>query len=734
MTGTAKNKIWDILEYAFGFVALISLFIFIHLNMIQELHDPDIWIHLKTGEYILQHKAVPQSDIFSATMLGKEWIEHTWLFRVIYYLLFHYAGIDNLLFFSSILVTLSFLILFLSVYTQRRYLTLLVGMLLLTIFASTTRFNIRPENFSLLFFSLYLFILSRKIRTPWLFLLPLIQLAWVNSHIYFILGPFLLGVLLISEKLKRFLILPWEWNKTDLLDKQSYQNLVRIFLLVCLVSFFNAYGWRGVLNPIWINLSGLGKSNIFYHNIQECLPVWRIRYSIIFPYYILAVLSLCTFLLQLRRINIAYFSIWLIFLIISLRVNRFNVFFNFIAFFTAADNLNKNGYLKKLYSSSVVMKKITYILKYIIVIFVIFWIANLNYNRLISRYYIYEENQLKSSLFGIHADSYPVKAADFIVEQNLPGNIFNLFNCGDYLIYRLYPERKVFIDGRTELYGGDFFKEYLKILSLNKNTIETLFKKYNINTVLLNGNETVTAKLTKYLYDSAEWSLVFFDKDSVIYLKNAPKNKPLIDKFKIDLKKWQAPKPDINRIGLMRVFSDSHIERAWMLFYLGLDEQAMNETKQALRILPSSADSYNIISRIYLKRKLYAEAFENLRLAYIYAPLNAETLISLANFYMTTDRTDAAINAYQKLTRFNPYFADGYYFLAQAYEKKNKLDLAIKSLQKAIKLNPFSPEYYEELVELFNRQKNPEQATKIYRKAVALGLDIGDFVDKPNLE
>jgi len=44
---------------------------------------------------------------------------------------------------------------------------------------------------------------------------------------------------------------------------------------------------------------------------------------------------------------------------------------------------------------------------------------------------------------------FPVKAADFILQNDLRGNMYNFFNWGGYLIWRLAPGKKVFIDGRT---------------------------------------------------------------------------------------------------------------------------------------------------------------------------------------------------------------------------------------------------------------------------------------------
>ena len=63
---------------------------------------------------------------------------------------------------------------------------------------------------------------------------------------------------------------------------------------------------------------------------------------------------------------------------------------------------------------------------------------------------------------GITQRNYPNKAADFLVENKVKGNFFNDFNSGAYLIGRCFPDIKVFMDGRTEVYGPRFFQYYDK--------------------------------------------------------------------------------------------------------------------------------------------------------------------------------------------------------------------------------------------------------------------------------
>jgi len=729
-----KYRILDIIEYVFGIVAAIGLFLFVQLNMSYELQDPDIWLHLKTGEYIVQHKTVPLGDIFSSTVSNKGWIDHSWLVQVIFYLVFHFGGADNLIFLSALVVTFAFLFLFFSTYKGREYLILSIGILFITILASKLRFNIRPENFSVLFFSLYIFILKRQVRKSWVFLLPLIQLIWVNSHGFFILGPLMVGVFILAQELKRAKLLPWEWSKVDLLDANSYRNLKAVFLLVCLVSFINPYGYKGALYPLWVIFNTLGKSSIFYKYIIELLPTAR-YFKAVSAYYLLIILSLSVFLLNLRRINVAYLMFWLILLGISFRVNRNVIFFNFFAFLITTGGLinsldiKKFNFIENLFGKGT--RLLLYLLKFAIIALLICWVATKSYSILLKRYYIFEENRTKSALLGITAKGYPERAADFILEKDLPGNIFNQFNHGSYLIYRLFPKKKVFIDGRTELYGEPFFKDYEKILTVDKDTINNIFNKYDINTVLL--SEIVAdGDLPPYLFDSPDWALVYFDKNSLIFLKNTPQNKTLINRLKVDLKKFKSQKADLDKIGLKNVYPEPYVNRGWIFYCLGLDEQALNEVREALRVLPSCAQAYNITGRIYLKQKLYAQAFETLRLASIYAPFDADTLVSLGDFYSQTGKLDESLKTYKKLSKLYPYYAKGFYLLNRAYAEVNNTKSAIKSLRNALKLDPVIAHYYQELGELLEKNSDFKGMTGVYKDALDMGLDKNNFYNLLN--
>jgi tetratricopeptide (TPR) repeat protein len=248
--------------------------------------------------------------------------------------------------------------------------------------------------------------------------------------------------------------------------------------------------------------------------------------------------------------------------------------------------------------------------------------------------------------------------------------------------------------------------------------------------VLLNKIALDNKDLSIYFLNNPDWSLVYFDESSLIFLKNNPQNKVLIDQLKVDLTKWQTQKIDIDKIGLKKVYAEPYINRAWIFYYLGFNEQALNEANEALKILPSDSEAYNVIGRVYIRQKLYDEAFRALRLASIYDPLSATTLISLGNFYVETGKTEDALKIYKKLTKLNPRFAEAFHLLGTVSAQMKDTKLAVKSLRTAIKSDAYMANYYKELGELLKKDNDFKEAALVYKSAIDMGLDKADFQNR----
>jgi hypothetical protein len=111
-------------------------------------------------------------------------------------------------------------------------------------------------------------------------------------------------------------------------------------------------------------------------------------------------------------------------------------------------------------------------------------------------------------------ETLPVDAAAWIRRNRPPGEMFNPYNWGGYLIWNLHPDYRVFVDGRTDLYGDAFLREYLAVQMARPGFQETL-AQYGINLVLTYPDDTLSLGLEC----TGGWEEVYKDDVAVIWLQ-----------------------------------------------------------------------------------------------------------------------------------------------------------------------------------------------------------------------
>ena len=112
------------------------------------------------------------------------------------------------------------------------------------------------------------------------------------------------------------------------------------------------------------------------------------------------------------------------------------------------------------------------------------------------------------------ANIFPVKAVDWLQTHPQNGEMFNQFAWGGYLLYRMWPEKTVFIDGQTDFYGESLTREYSQVISLENGWQDTL-KKYNVSWAIIPPDQP----LTRALSEEMKWLVVYQDNTAVILHK-----------------------------------------------------------------------------------------------------------------------------------------------------------------------------------------------------------------------
>ena len=104
-------------------------------------------------------------------------------------------------------------------------------------------------------------------------------------------------------------------------------------------------------------------------------------------------------------------------------------------------------------------------------------------------------------------------AVAYIQEQSPPGQLFNSYNWGGYLLWAL-PEYPVFVDGRTDLYNDELIGEWISVMRVEDGWQDVL-DEYNINLILIEAGST----LDRVLEREQEWQLAYSDELSVVYYR-----------------------------------------------------------------------------------------------------------------------------------------------------------------------------------------------------------------------
>ena len=252
-------------------LAPVALCVALHANKMD--NDPDVWLHLRTAEWVIQHRAVPRQDSFSSTMAGQPWVDYTWLFDLVVDGCYRLAGLRGLVAFGSLaMLAITAAVLALIRRWQKSW--LLGGIFAAMAIAGVLPLaSPRPWLFTLLFFAweLHLLLSAAEDRVPrrLLWLVPLFVI-WANVHIQFTLGLFVLGLAVVESIVARFI-------PETLVDRASsaisWRWMLGIFGLCVAATLMNPYHAR--LYVVAVQL--LGQVEL-WNQITE-LQAMSFRYS-----------------------------------------------------------------------------------------------------------------------------------------------------------------------------------------------------------------------------------------------------------------------------------------------------------------------------------------------------------------------------------------------------------------------------------------------------------------------
>ena len=395
------------------------------------LHDPDVWWHLRTGQWIVEHKAFPFMDSFSQPLQGQRWYAYSWLFEVLLYGVFSHYGLLGVVGLTVILCLLIALALYIHV---RRFVTndlWAMGFALLGALGLAPLCNPRPWLFTILFFIIEytLLIAARqtgKQRLRW-WLVPLFAL-WANLHIQFIYGLFLLGFDTVQPWLEEALQRNFDRGRwAAQLDLQRW-----LLLLACgLATLATPYHYK----IYWVVFEYAGGKRAF----QLVTELGPLKFSSFGDWVVLGLALWAIFWLGWQQLTKrASLLLLLIGIMVALRSHRDIWFLMVIAIgIPAAALAGREQSVAPIFST-----RTRNSLQAAAVLLTCLLLGGLAQRRQLSN----------PTLQRAVDEHFPAAAARVIEERGYHGPLYNHFNWGGYLIWRL-PQLPVSMDGRTNLYG-----------------------------------------------------------------------------------------------------------------------------------------------------------------------------------------------------------------------------------------------------------------------------------------
>ncbi len=481
----------DLLEPRRIFVVIIAIGLL--AMCLRPMTDPDVWWHLRTGQLILQSHHVFHHDPYSVTLAGHTWINHEWLFDVLLFSSYRITGASGLMvLFAVITAGAFFLVYFRS--AGRPYIAGTVTVVAAV--ASIPTFGVRPQMLSLLLTAAFLCILRmRQERPSALWWLVLIMAFWVNVHAGYAVGPALIFVVLAGEVLDAAI-----GRKTWATARIQIRRLALLLLSCLAIVPLNPNGSRLYAYP-WQTLTS--KSMQTY--IQEWFsPNFHQAEYVPFLVLILALFCLAGF--SERRLLPGEFLLLGATLFAGLRSVRHVPIFALVAIPIFSSLIEEMPGLRWARSRTTSRASAGFPLRRIANAVILLAFGVFGFVRF---------HSVLGSQATAEAQKFPTSAVSWIAAHHPVAPILNHYNWGGYLIWKLYPEYHVFIDGRADLYGDVFMDDTASVYYL-KDGWKKIFEAWHVQTVVLPPD----APLSTFLSSDTRWNVVYRDQQAIIFSLN----------------------------------------------------------------------------------------------------------------------------------------------------------------------------------------------------------------------
>jgi hypothetical protein len=482
------------------------------------LDDAGIGWHIRNGQQMLQTHAVTRTDAFSVSTSGKAWYAWEWLYDLLIAAIHARLGLNGVVFLTAILIAGTFALTLRFALTRGGSLPVTVVLLVLAISASSIHFFARPHALSWLLVVIWFHILdtpeAATRKYGGIFWLPLLTLIWVNLHGGFLVGFVLLGIYVIAA------IAQYVGSQTSAEKQSAWPQVKRLGLVTALslaASLMNPYGYKlhvhiyqYLSDRFLMNHIDEFLSPNFHGMPQKCFAglllitiavLAGVRGKIRPSQLLVVIFAVYSGLYATRNLPVS--SILLVMVIAPILSGQIS---------KAPTRQGIALWLRKcLARSDAFASRMTGMearfrghLWPAAAMLLGLWVS--------AHGWWIGSRQVMNAHF--RETRFPLQAADVIAQSGVREPVFAPDYWGGYLIYCLYPQTKVFVDDRHDLYGDQFIKSYLKVILVQPEW-EKVLDEDQVNRVLV----PTESSLANILKLSPRWKTIHEDKTAVLFEK-----------------------------------------------------------------------------------------------------------------------------------------------------------------------------------------------------------------------
>lgn len=541
-----------------------ALLVLAAMLTLQDIRSDDYWWHLRSGQLIVETGAVPARDPFTYTVPGARWIDIHWLYQVGLYGVYAAGGHAAVVVAKLVLVCIWLAALSPIGYRPGRA-WLSVGASTLMLLAAANRLEPRPELPSFVLLACVLRLLDRfeRLGDRAVYAIVPLQLLWANLH-----GLFAVGIAVCAIHLAGELMRPIGRAREPLRIPRA-RRLAVVILLSALVSIVNPNGIEGALYPLaQLDMVGSAeRQGAFGMLINELQPPIGFLSPLSLGLFLgLTAASLGAITANWRRAREADLLLWIAFFYLAMGAVRNVVLFAIVAAPILVRNLNEVLDTRPLRARAHAWGTA------VATGLVLLVAADTALGRFKDRIGPY-----RSLGLGVMEGLNPIDAAEWILRTRPPGPIAHWMGDGGYLIWRLWPDYRVMMDGRLEVFGADTF---MALTLSDPQSMRVLDARYHFGTVLFNHRVNFNS-LPGWLHAHPAWKLAYLDDVSVAFVRTEGEGArmPALDLGAAGLFPALDDVPDPLARERLRV-------RTRMLLEFGRPDLAMREWEQMLVRFP----------------------------------------------------------------------------------------------------------------------------------------------------